>query len=82
MGDVFSAGLETVTALLEWTLLYLVRNPEVQDKIREELENVVGTDRNPEVSDMHKMPYTEATMYEVMRLGNVIPIGNAHATLE
>ncbi|XP_076348012.1 cytochrome P450 18a1-like [Tachypleus tridentatus] len=82
MGDIFSAGLETVTSTLEWAILFLVRNPEVQKRVQRELDAVVGRHRLPKLSDQTDLPYTEATILEVLRRANVIALGNAHATLE
>lgn len=82
MNDLFSAGLETVTSTLEWAVLFLMRNPDVQEKIYQEVMTIVGNERTPELDDLPHMPYTEATMYEVLRRSNVIALGNAHATLE
>lgn len=81
MGDVFSAGLETVTSTLEWAIVFLIVYPEVQKKVFEEIERVIGTSRDPEFSDLRNMPYLEATMLEVQRRGSVIALGNTHATL-
>lgn len=82
MNDLFSAGLETVTSTLEWAVLFLMRHPEIQEQIHEEVTKVVGTDRSPQLDDLPNMPFTEATMYEVLRRSNVIALGNAHATTE
>ncbi|XP_064460513.1 cytochrome P450 18a1-like [Ornithodoros turicata] len=79
--DIFSAGLETVTSTLEWAVLFLVRHPEVQEKIREELRGVVDPGRNISTNDMAHLPYTEATILEVLRRANVIALGSAHSTL-
>ncbi|XP_054715394.1 cytochrome P450 18a1-like [Uloborus diversus] len=82
MGDIFSAGLETVTSTLEWAILFVVRHNEVQKRLQEEIDKVIGRDRSPELKDLSSMPYTEATILEVLRRANVIVLGNAHATLE
>lgn len=81
MNDIFSAGLETVTSTIEWAVLYLLLYPEVQKKIQNEIDTIVGKDRVPELEDLSNMPYTEATIWEVLRRSNVIALGNAHATL-
>lgn len=82
MNDLFSAGLETVTSTLEWAVLFLMRHPEIQEQIYQEVTKVVGTSRSPELDDLPNMPFTEATMYEVLRRSNVIALGNTHATTE
>lgn len=81
MSDIFSAGLETVTSTIEWSILFLILNTECQERIQEEIDRVIGRDRLPQLEDLSQMPYTEATIYEVLRRSNVIALGNAHATL-
>lgn len=78
MNDLFSAGLETVTSTLEWAVLLLMKYPHVQERVYAEVHSVVGVDRTPELDDLMKMPYTEATMCEILRRSNVIALGNAH----
>ncbi|XP_055927373.1 cytochrome P450 18a1-like [Argiope bruennichi] len=82
MGDVFSAGLETVTSTLEWSVVFLVRHKAVQRRFQEEIDDVIGSERRPELSDLPHMPYAEAFILEVLRRANVIPLGNSHATLQ
>lgn len=82
MSDIFSAGLETVTSTIEWSILFLILNPSCQDKIQHEIGRVIGRDRLPQLEDLAQMPYTEATIYEVLRRSNVVALGNAHATID
>ena len=43
--DLFLAGSETTSTTLNWAVLYMVRYPEIQAQVQEELDTVVGTDR-------------------------------------
>lgn len=81
MNDIFSAGLENVTSTIEWAILFLMLNPDIQRKIYEEIDSVIGQ-RDPELADLESMPYTEATFWEVLRRSNIVTLGNAHSTLE
>ncbi|XP_074593778.1 cytochrome P450 18a1 isoform X1 [Brevipalpus obovatus] len=81
MIDLFSAGLETVTSALEWAVLFLMKNPRVQINLQNEIDQIIGKDRTPELNDMGKMPYMDATIWEVLRRGNIIPLGPAHSTV-
>ena len=40
--DLFLAGTETTSTTLAWAVLYMVREQEVQNKVQEELDRVVG----------------------------------------
>lgn len=82
MGDIFSAGLETVTSVLDWAVLFMVCYPNVQARAQKELDTVIGRDRLPSLDDLPRLPYMEATILEVLRRANVLALGNAHATLE
>ncbi|KAJ7319205.1 hypothetical protein OS493_036368 [Desmophyllum pertusum] len=74
MGEVFIAGNETTGSALCWALLYLIYNPEVQQKLHQELDEVIGPDRLPELGDKEKLPYLEATITETLRISSISPI--------
>lgn len=82
MSDIFSAGLETVTSTIEWSILFLILNTNCQEEIQREIDRVIGRQRMPQLEDLSQMFYTEATIYEVLRRSNVVALGNAHATLD
>lgn len=78
--DIFSAGVETLKTTMQWAILFMMHNPEVKRKVQAELDSVVGPNRLPCQSDMVDLPYTRATIYEVMRRATVVPMGTTHAT--
>ncbi|XP_078593035.1 cytochrome P450 2U1-like [Branchiostoma floridae x Branchiostoma japonicum] len=80
LGDLFVAGMETTANTLRWGLLYLVTHPDVQTKVQAELDEVVGRDRPPAVSDKPNLPYTEATIMEMQRIRTVVPLSVPHCT--
>nr|XP_055152768.1 cytochrome P450 2U1 isoform X1 [Symphalangus syndactylus] len=82
IGDLFIAGTDTTTNSLLWCLLYMSLNPDVQEKVHEEIERVIGTNRAPSLTDKAQMPYTEATIMEVQRLTVVVPLAIPHMTSE
>ncbi len=43
--DLFIGGSETTSTTINWTVLYLLHNPKVQDKIHAELDQIVGKNR-------------------------------------
>lgn len=45
-----------------------------QDKAREEILRVVGSDRLPSLTDKNQMPYTSALVHEVQRRANIIQV--------
>nr|AHG55084.1 cytochrome P450 [Tetranychus cinnabarinus] len=70
----FVAGSETVTSTLTWTIMYLVKYPQYQEKIRSEIKEAIGTEKRPDFSDRQRMPFTQAFLYEVQRIESVVAI--------
>lgn len=81
-GDMFNGALETTSTTLEWLMNYLAENPEVQDKLRAEIEKEVGTSRYPGLLDRPRMPYALAVVEELLRIRPALAIGIFHRTLE
>ncbi|XP_037639315.1 steroid 17-alpha-hydroxylase/17,20 lyase [Sebastes umbrosus] len=81
VGDIFGAGVETTTTVLKWAITYLIHHPQVQKRIQEELDNKVGRDRSPQLSDRGSLPYLEATIREVLRIRPVAPLLIPHVAL-
>jgi cytochrome P450 len=63
----FLAGHETTANVLSWTWLLLGQNPEVEEKLIEELRRVLGR-RVPTPADLPQLVYTDTVLRESMRL--------------
>ena len=81
MADMFAAGSETLTSTLLWMILLFNNHPEVQAKVHQELDEVIGRTRLPSLKDRKSLPYLEATLAEVLRLRPVAPLGVPHKAL-
>ncbi len=78
--DLYTAGQEASINTIGWGLIFLLHNPEVQEKIQAELDEKVG--RIPTWADKAKLPYTWASVLETQRLGSIVPLGVPHSNHE
>lgn len=62
------AGFETTASALTWTFMLLSRHPEVAERLRQEVSNVLVDGRPPTVEDLAAMPYALQVFKEAMRL--------------
>lgn len=63
----FVAGHETSANALAWTWYLLAQHPDATEKIREEIQEVLG-DRRPVFSDLPQLTYITQVIEESMRL--------------
>jgi cytochrome P450 len=64
---IFLAGHETTANALAWTWYLLSQAPEVEAKLHDEVDRVLGG-RQPTVADIPALPYVERVVTESMRL--------------
>ena len=76
--DLLIAGTDTSAQTVNWTLLLLANRPEVQAKVHEELDRVIGPDALPTVDDRTRLPYTFACVAESMRYRTIGPLAVPH----
>lgn len=79
IGDLFSAGMETIKTTLLWINVYMLRNPEAMLAVQQELDQVVGRSRLPSIEDLPFLPLTEATILESMRRSSIVPLATTHS---
>uniref|UniRef100_A0A665TRI5 Cytochrome P450 2J2-like n=1 Tax=Echeneis naucrates TaxID=173247 RepID=A0A665TRI5_ECHNA len=73
--DLIEAGTETAATTLRWGLLFMMHYPEIQKRVQTEIDRVVGQSRQPTIADRPNLPYADAVIHEVQRMGNIVPLG-------
>ncbi|XP_068136236.1 cytochrome P450 2G1-like isoform X2 [Hyperolius riggenbachi] len=79
VSDLFLAGTETISTTLRWALLLMMKYPEIQRKVHDEIDRVIGS-AQPQFEHRKQMPYTHAVLHEVQRFGDIIPLSIPRTT--
>ncbi|XP_046575292.1 cytochrome P450 1A5-like [Haliotis rubra] len=80
--DMFNAGNDPVRLTLSWTLLYLAVHQDIQEKVHQELDEVLESRCMANVVDRPYLSYLQAVIYESMRLSTVVPFGLPHRAIK
>lgn len=67
------AGSTGIANLLHWILLFMVKYPDYQSRIRNEIRSAVGS-RKISYEDQSLVPLLQAFIYESLRAANILPI--------
>ncbi|XP_071982041.1 cytochrome P450 2A5-like [Engystomops pustulosus] len=73
--QIFFAGVETISTTLTYSLLLLMKYPDVLAKVHQEIDMVIGRDRWPQNQDRNQMPFTDAVIHEIQRFIDLLPMG-------
>jgi cytochrome P450 len=79
VATLFGAGFATVSGTLNYSILLMALHPDIQLKIQEEIDRVIGKGNFPTMDDSNKMPYTMAVINEIYRYHSLAAFGFTHA---
>ncbi|KAA8651397.1 hypothetical protein EYZ11_013218 [Aspergillus tanneri] len=81
-GALYGGGADTTVSALTCFFMAMTLYPHIQKKAQEEIDQVVGTSRLPNLEDRDKLPYIDALVQEVLRWHPVTPLGVTHASTQ
>uniref|UniRef100_A0A8C6TBR6 Cytochrome P450 n=1 Tax=Neogobius melanostomus TaxID=47308 RepID=A0A8C6TBR6_9GOBI len=73
--NLFAAGTETTSSTIRFTLTVFMKYPEIQKRMQEEIDSVIGRERSPNMEDRKSLPFTDAVIHEVQRFLDLVPMG-------
>ncbi|XP_060556387.1 cytochrome P450 2J4-like [Ruditapes philippinarum] len=76
--DTLAAGMTELLKSIRLFILLMCHYQDIQTRLQAEIDNVIGTERFPEVSDRKWMPFTNAVMLELLRYGSQTPLAIPH----
>ncbi|KAL5817324.1 hypothetical protein ACOSQ3_025702 [Xanthoceras sorbifolium] len=72
--EMFVGGTDSTSTTIEWTMVELMRNPNVMKKAQEEVRSVVKNKLNIDMSDIDQMEYLKCVIKESLRLHPSAPL--------
>lgn len=72
---ILEAGSETVATAIETFLLFMLANPRCYERVRMDIDKIVGDQRMPCFEDEDRLPYLKACIKESARLRPVAILG-------
>ncbi|XP_063061778.1 cytochrome P450 2A13-like [Engraulis encrasicolus] len=76
--DLFMAGTESTSTTIRYALMVLIKHPETQEHMHEEIIGVLGQNGVPKMEDRKSLPFTDAVIHEVQRYMDLVPLNVPH----
>ena len=62
--------------------MLLINNADVQRRAQQQIDDVIGRERDVTLADRERLPYVEATVWEVQRFKTIAPLAFGHYTMK
>ncbi|KAM7398940.1 hypothetical protein PAMP_018241 [Pampus punctatissimus] len=79
--NLYLAGTETTSSTIRFALNVLIKYPEIQEKMQQEIDTVIGRERCPYMDDRKSLAFTDAVLHEVQRFMDFVPMNIPHYAL-
>ncbi|CAA7038106.1 unnamed protein product [Microthlaspi erraticum] len=66
--ELLFGGLDTTVNSIQWTMAEIINNPIIIERLKEEIDSVVGKSRLVQEKDLPNLPYLQAVIKEALRL--------------
>ncbi|KAL0456879.1 UNVERIFIED_CONTAM: cytochrome [Sesamum latifolium] len=80
--NILIAGTDTTAAAITWAMTALIKNPQVLNKVQQEIRSVVGNKGSVPEYDIQKLPYFKAVVKETLRLYPPAPLSLPRLTIK
>ena len=74
--DIIAGAADTTNSALESGILHICLQPGIQRKVQAEVDQVIGTAREPRYEDRKRMPFTQAVLCEIIRFSAPVPMAS------
>ncbi|XP_036145764.1 probable cytochrome P450 304a1 isoform X2 [Monomorium pharaonis] len=76
--DMMFPALFGISGVPTHALKYLMHHPKIMEKVRNEIDNVIGIGRLATWEDRKNLPYLEAVIRETLRIETITPLSVVH----
>ncbi|GBO33149.1 hypothetical protein AVEN_223966-1 [Araneus ventricosus] len=73
LASLYIGGTDTILSSLGWLFRIMCAHKDIQEKVYQELMEVVGKDGRARYDERDKIPYTSAVLMEAQRYASIIP---------